>query len=174
MKKIFHMYHETSVYRTKKHPSKNRNKLAISIGYLGVHEQLSQKRGSLKSTKFPFRYLRCILLFKSYPILNCALGGEAREKTFDPPCFIRVSHRLGKQNDSAQSLPVVVLYLPPCWKKTTNRQQSKRIKKTRCVHDAQNKSKKRGDGRRNALIHGLTFDRRFANYLFLAKLLWIC
>lgn len=117
MKKIFHMYHETSVYRTKKHPSKNRNKLAISIGYLGVHEQLSQKRGSLKSTKFPFRYLRCILLFKSYPILNCALGGEAREKTFDPPCFIRVSHRLGKQNDSAQSLPVVVLYLPPCWKK---------------------------------------------------------
>lgn len=98
----------------KKHASKTRNKLAISIGYLGVYEQLSQKRSSLKSTKFPFRrgYLRCILLFKSYPILNCALGGEAREKTFDPPCFIRVSHRLGKQNDSVlsvQSLPVVIL-----------------------------------------------------------------
>lgn len=123
----------------KKHPSKNRNKLAISIGYLGVYEQLSQKRGSLKSTKFPFRYLRCILLFKSYPILNCALGGERLVKKhsirlalFASPIGL-VNRMILCKSLCAKSSSCG----SPCWKKQRIDNNRKRIKKTRCVHDTE-------------------------------------
>lgn len=74
-------------YEKKKKKEKHQAKAEInwlfpSVTWGAYTSNFPQKRSSLKSTKFPFRrgYLRCILLFKSYPILNWKGKGEAGSK----------------------------------------------------------------------------------------------
>lgn len=90
--KNFHKNLHVSQGYQYRHPTKKKKKniqakaeinwLFPSVTWGAYTSNFPQKHSSLKSTKFPFRrgYLRCILLFKSYPILNWKGKGEAGSK----------------------------------------------------------------------------------------------